>query len=193
MRPVRDSRTGGTWEMTLATSAVTRETPTSPLPPVLTMVIRSTRESGSATAPDPITGNFLALTSGVCWAFTMLGLRRLSREGPPWAPSPAAAAMVAGNVLAFAVTLPMALPVTSAGPEDVALIAYLGIFQIGLAYAFVSVGLKRVGALEASLHVDRDEWRQALAELGDFYQQFGDRMPPAIWKAHADTNRRFGL
>lgn len=109
------------------------------------------RESGSATAPDPVTGNFLALTSGVCWAFTMLGLRRLSREGPPWAPSPAAAAMVAGNVLAFAVTLPMAVPVTSAGPTDVALIAYLGIFQIGLAYAFVSVGLKRVGALEASL------------------------------------------
>jgi phosphoenolpyruvate carboxykinase (GTP) len=49
------------------------------------------------------------------------------------------------------------------------------------------------GALEAALRVDREEWRQALDELGEFYQQFGDRMPPAIWKAHAETTRRFGL
>jgi phosphoenolpyruvate carboxykinase (GTP) len=49
------------------------------------------------------------------------------------------------------------------------------------------------GALEAALHVDREEWRQALDELREFYQQFGGRMPPAIWKAHAETARRFGL
>ena len=41
--------------------------------------------------------------------------------------------------------------------------------------------------------VDSDEWRQALGELGEFYEQFGERMPPAIWKAHAETARRFGL
>ena len=49
------------------------------------------------------------------------------------------------------------------------------------------------GALEAALRVDRDEWRQALDELREFYEQFGDRMPAAIWKAHAETTRRFGL
>ena len=49
------------------------------------------------------------------------------------------------------------------------------------------------GALEAALHVDREEWRQALDELREFYEQFGERMPPAIWKAHAETARRFGL
>jgi GTP-dependent phosphoenolpyruvate carboxykinase len=49
------------------------------------------------------------------------------------------------------------------------------------------------GALEAALRVDREEWGQALDELGEFYQQFGDRMPPAIWNAHAETTRRFGL
>ena len=27
----------------------------------------------------------------------------------------------------------------------------------------------------------------------EFYEQFGERMPPAIWKAHAETARRFGL
>jgi phosphoenolpyruvate carboxykinase (GTP) len=49
------------------------------------------------------------------------------------------------------------------------------------------------GALEAALHVDREEWRQALDELREFYEQFGERMPPAIWKAHAETAHRFGL
>jgi drug/metabolite transporter (DMT)-like permease len=80
----------------------------------------------------------------------MLGLRRLSRDVPPHAPSPAAAAMVAGNVIACAVTLPMALPVIFTA-KDALLIGYLGLFQIGLAYACVGVGLRRVGALEAAL------------------------------------------
>jgi len=108
------------------------------------------KETRSATAPDPATGNALALASGVCWAFTMLGLRRLSRDVPPHAPSPAAAAMVAGNVIACAVTLPMALPALFT-PKDALLVGYLGLFQIGLAYACVGVGLRRVGALEAAL------------------------------------------
>jgi drug/metabolite transporter (DMT)-like permease len=108
------------------------------------------REERTAIAPDPVTGNALALTSGVCWAFTMLGLRRLSRDVPPGAPSPASAAMVAGNLLAFAATLPMALPVWGS-VKDALLIGYLGVFQIALAYVFVGVGLRRVGALEASL------------------------------------------
>jgi phosphoenolpyruvate carboxykinase (GTP) len=49
------------------------------------------------------------------------------------------------------------------------------------------------GALEAALHVDQEEWRPALDELREFYEQFGGRVPPAIWKAHAETARRFGL
>jgi drug/metabolite transporter (DMT)-like permease len=109
------------------------------------------REERTAIAPDPVTGNALALASGVCWAFTMLGLRRLSRDVAPGAASPAAAAMVAGNFLAFAATLPLALPVTSGSTKDALLIGYLGVFQIALAYAFVGVGLRRVRALEASL------------------------------------------
>ena len=109
------------------------------------------REARTAIAPDPVKGNILALMSGVFWAFTVLGLRRLSRDAAPDAPSPAAGAMVAGNALACLFTLPMALPVTSGTMKDALLIVYLGVFQIGLAYACVAVGLRRVGALEASL------------------------------------------
>jgi phosphoenolpyruvate carboxykinase (GTP) len=55
-------------------------------------------------------------------------------------------------------------------------------------------GLKLpAGALEAALRVDREEWRQALDELREFYDQFGQRLPSAIWKSHAETARRFGL
>jgi phosphoenolpyruvate carboxykinase (GTP) len=49
------------------------------------------------------------------------------------------------------------------------------------------------GSLETALHADREEWREALTELREFYDQFGGRMPPAISKAHAETVRRFGL
>ena len=50
LSPVSDSRTGGTWVITRASSAVIFDTPTSPLPPVFTMVMRSMRASGSAIA-----------------------------------------------------------------------------------------------------------------------------------------------
>jgi drug/metabolite transporter (DMT)-like permease len=58
--------------------------------------------------------------------------------------------MVAGNVFACLFTLPMALPAIWT-TKDALLIGYLGLFQIALAYAFVGIGLRRVGALEASL------------------------------------------
>jgi phosphoenolpyruvate carboxykinase (GTP) len=43
------------------------------------------------------------------------------------------------------------------------------------------------GALEKALAVDRGEWVTALDELGQFYQQFGDRMPRGIRDQHAAT------
>jgi phosphoenolpyruvate carboxykinase (GTP) len=46
--------------------------------------------------------------------------------------------------------------------------------------------------LDAALRCDRDEWTEALDELGSFYEQFGPRLPQSVWQAHADTLRRFG-
>jgi phosphoenolpyruvate carboxykinase (GTP) len=46
--------------------------------------------------------------------------------------------------------------------------------------------------LDAALRCDRDEWIEALDELGSFYEQFGPRLPQPVWQAHADTRRRFG-
>ena len=99
-----------------------------------------------ATAPAPRLGNALAAVSSFTVALMMMGLRGLGARGDGSAP----AAVVFGNVLAFAVALPFALPVRGTA-ADAAIMAYLGVFQIGLAYPLLLRALRRVSALEASL------------------------------------------
>jgi drug/metabolite transporter (DMT)-like permease len=101
------------------------------------------------TAPDPVRGNLLALGSGLFWALTVCGLRWMSSAGPGGGSG--AVAVVAGNAIAFAGALPFALPFGSHGWEDWALIGYLGVFQIALAYVLVTRALTTMPALEASL------------------------------------------
>lgn len=109
-------------------------------------------EAAQATAPDPRAGNLLATASGVCWALTVVGLRWLgsrAREGK--GEDATMPTVVAGNALAFLACLPMALPAGNAGAADWAVIAYLGVFQIGAAYVLLATGLRHVPALEASM------------------------------------------
>jgi drug/metabolite transporter, DME family len=105
-------------------------------------------EQPAVTAPDPVRGNLLALASGFCWALAIAGLRWLSRDRARGSPI---AAVVSGNITAFLISLPMALPVGSHGVGDWAIMGYLGIFQIGLAYVFVTTAIQRIPALEASV------------------------------------------
>jgi drug/metabolite transporter (DMT)-like permease len=101
----------------------------------------------AATAPDPRLGNILALVSGVLYAAMIMGLRWLgSRAGGGGSSLPT---VVAGNAIAFLVCLPFALPARFA-PMDVAVVGYLGVFQIGAAYVLLTNGLRHVAALEAS-------------------------------------------
>jgi drug/metabolite transporter, DME family len=92
-----------------------------------------------------VTGNLIALASGVAFALSILGLRRLLYDGP--------AALVWGNLLAAAIALPLWSTGPAPRPLDLALLAYLGIFQLGLAYLCFSRGLERTPAVEASLLV----------------------------------------
>jgi len=108
------------------------------------------REPARLTAPDPVTGNILACLSGVAWALTVMGLRALGRGQREGGVS-AATAVAAGNILAFLFCLPWALPIVGAGLKDAAVIAYLGIVQIGLAYILITGAIPHVPALEATL------------------------------------------
>jgi drug/metabolite transporter (DMT)-like permease len=100
------------------------------------------------TAPDPALGNALAAASGVTWAATILGLRWMSRGAG--GAGAAAGATVAGNLIAFAVCLPAALPPSGDG-GDWLLVAYLGLVQVGLAYVLLTAAVRHVSAFEASL------------------------------------------
>jgi DME family drug/metabolite transporter len=100
----------------------------------------------TTTAPDPRLGNWLATASGVSWALTVVGFRWNARDGSTFG-----ATLLAGNVMVALVGLPKALPVTGATTTDWAIVAGLGVFQIGLAYLLLSVGMRDVPALEASL------------------------------------------
>lgn len=106
--------------------------------------------AGSASAPRPALGNAFAAISGFGWAFTVLGLRWLARDGSG-GPGSAAAATVAGNAIAFFGCLPLALPVATPSAADVGWLAFLGIFQIALAYVLLTAGMREIPALEGSL------------------------------------------
>lgn len=111
-------------------------------------------QSQSATAPEPLYGNLLGILTGICWAFTVIGLRWLGRDRPNGeSATEAAAAVVAGNLIACLATLAAALPILSATTLDWVAVTFLGIFQIALAYVFLVRGVRRVGALEVSLLV----------------------------------------
>ena len=80
----------------------------------------------------------------------MLGFRWIStRAGAE--PGAAQSVVVAGNLMAFLVCLPMAYPIVGGTLGDWAIVGYLGIFQIGVAYIFVSGAIREISALEASV------------------------------------------
>jgi drug/metabolite transporter (DMT)-like permease len=59
--------------------------------------------------------------------------------------------VILGNLVACLAATPLALPIRSVAAGDLAVIGFLGVFQIGLAYLFLVRGVARVSALESSL------------------------------------------
>jgi drug/metabolite transporter (DMT)-like permease len=108
-----------------------------------------------ATAPRPALGNALALAAGVTWALSLLGLRWISVRGEQSGEEPLAV-IVAGCLLALLGSVGALWPEPLFPNEqrtlaNVAIVLYLGICQIGLAYVFLTRGVRHVTALEASL------------------------------------------
>jgi drug/metabolite transporter, DME family len=91
------------------------------------------------------------LCAGLTWALTLTGLRWMGKRTPDVEQSdPAMATVIAGNTIAFCASLPLALPVRRATPADLAVLFYLGAFQIALAYIFLTRSLRVVRGLEAA-------------------------------------------
>lgn len=107
---------------------------------------------GSGTHPSVTgssRGDLFAALSGFTWAWTIAGLRWLGKRDP--AGASATSTVIAGNLIAFLACLPFALPVAHAAPKDVAVVLYLGIFQVALAYVFLTRSIRHVPALEAAV------------------------------------------
>jgi len=105
-------------------------------------------EPQGSSAPNPLAGNILGTIAGLSWALPLVGLRWLERRKER---ASSINAVVIGNLLAMLVCVPFALPFGASSMTDWLLIAYLGAFQIGLAYVLLTFGFRRVGAFEASL------------------------------------------
>lgn len=101
----------------------------------------------SRTAPNPGLGNLLAILSGLTYALTVIGLRSAEKSGLTGS---SVATVALGNLIAFFACLPASLPVSGTWADALA-VGYLGVFQIGLAYFFLTYGLRHISALESSL------------------------------------------
>jgi len=107
-------------------------------------------QPATITAPEPFKGNILAALGGLFFAFIVMGLRWMSRSSKTGEAS-ATSALAVGNLIGFAICLPFALPLGPISPLDWALVSYLGVLQIGLAYFLLIAALRRLPALEVSL------------------------------------------
>jgi drug/metabolite transporter (DMT)-like permease len=98
--------------------------------------------------PEDVSGNLAALASGLCFAFYFLLLRhpRAQRVNR-------AASVIYGNLLVVLLTAPVGLAAFSRVTAlDAVSIAFLGIFQIGVAYTLFTLGMARgVRSLDASI------------------------------------------
>lgn len=106
--------------------------------------------SPTATAPDPMRGNLFALASGIFWAITIIGLRRLSYTGKSTG-NTGAAAVTYGCLIACILTLPMAWPPTQGHLWDWLTIIYLGTFGVALPLLLLGRAMKEVTAIETGL------------------------------------------
>ena len=105
------------------------------------------RPESIVTAPDPATGNLLGVLCGVTWALTLIGLRWSERRGAQIGMS----AVVVGNAMACVAGLPFLGSLPSASAVEWATITYLGVFQIAIAYIFLTSAVAHVPALDVSL------------------------------------------
>jgi drug/metabolite transporter (DMT)-like permease len=89
--------------------------------------------------PQDVTGNLLALGSGVCFAFYFLLLRHSSARNVNRASS-----VIYGNLLLVLVAAPAGLAaVPNMTSHDALSVLYLGVVQIGIAYTLFTAGMAR--------------------------------------------------
>lgn len=98
--------------------------------------------------PQDIAGNIMALASGLCFAFYFLLLRH-----PRAREVNRASSVIYGNLLAVIVLAAWGLPaLLNINFHDALIVGYLGVVQLGIAYALFTEGMARgVRSLDAGI------------------------------------------
>ena len=98
--------------------------------------------------PQDVTGNLLALASGLCFALYFLCLRH-----PKAREVNRASSVIYGNILAVIMTAPWGLAaIPNLTFHDTFSVVYLGVVQLGIAYALFTVAMARgVRSLDAGI------------------------------------------
>ena len=98
--------------------------------------------------PQDVAGNLTALASGLCFAFYILLLRHPRSQAVNRASS-----VIYGNLLLVIFTAPAGLAaIEQITMRDFGSVFFLGVFQIGVAYTFFTLGMARgVRSLDASI------------------------------------------
>lgn len=98
--------------------------------------------------PQDFTGNFLALASGLCFAFYFLLLRHSSARDVNRASS-----VIYGNLLVVLIAAPAGLTaLPQINRPDALIVLYLGVVQIGVAYTLFTLGMARgIRSLDAGI------------------------------------------
>jgi len=95
-------------------------------------------------SPGELTGNLFGLLSGLFFAAFFLGMKKNDKQYQQ-------GSIFFGNILVALICLPFLFSVKEVLFTDLWKVSFLGVFQIAVAYAFFSYGLKRVIAVEASI------------------------------------------
>ena len=94
--------------------------------------------------PGHLEGNIIALLSGVAFASFFLGMKKNE-------PQYQISSIFYGNILVAIISIPFMFSLETLTSSDLWMVTFLGVFQIAIAYAFFSAGLKRIYAVEASI------------------------------------------
>jgi DME family drug/metabolite transporter len=94
--------------------------------------------------PGHLEGNIIALFSGIAFAAFFLGMKK---NDPKFQSS----SIFYGNILVAIISIPFLFSLDTLTTSDLWMVTFLGVFQIAIAYAFFSAGLKRIYAVEASI------------------------------------------
>jgi drug/metabolite transporter (DMT)-like permease len=104
-----------------------------------------------ATAPNPLLGGIVAACCGVTWAFTTLTMRGLARNPEAGFERTIASIIVANAALALGLLPFFGFEHGLPPLRELGIATYMGIFQLGLSFILITLGLRRVNALEGAL------------------------------------------